>query len=94
MKIKNIYFILLIVIIIIFCFTIFKFNKNENSNTKEDLKIEELENINKKISYFRNENIDRYIDYKRKNKDKDIIQIIKDVNMNLDKKNMLIHMKH
>ena len=86
MKIKNIYFILLIVIIIIFCFTIFKFNKNENSNTKEDLKIEELENINKKISYFRNENIDRYIDYKRKNKDKDIIQIIKDVNMNLDKK--------
>ena len=86
MKIKNIYFILLIVIIIIFCFTIFKFNKNKNSNTKEDLKIEELENINKKISYFRNENIDRYIDYKRKNKDKDIIQIIKDVNMNLDKK--------
>ena len=86
MKIKNICFILLIVIIIIFCFTIFKFNKNENSNTKEDLKIEELENINKKISYFRNENIDRYIDYKRKNKDKDIIQIIKDVNMNLDKK--------
>lgn len=85
MKIKKSIYILLIILIIIICFIIFKPNKNEKNNTKEDSKLEELENINKEINYFRNENIDRYIDYKRKNKDKDIKQIIKDVNMNLDK---------
>ena len=85
MKIKKSIYILLIILIIIICFIIFKPNKNEKNNTKEDSKLEELENINKEINYFRNENIDRYIDYKRKNKDKDIKQITKDVNMNLDK---------
>ena len=85
MKIKKLFYILLIVLIIIICFIIFKPNKNEKNNPKENPKLEELDNINKEINYFKNENIDRYIDYKRKNKDKDIKQIIKDVNMNLDK---------
>ena len=85
MKIKKILFIIIIVIIIIICFIVFKSNKEEKNNSKKDLKIEELENINKEINYFKNENIDRYIKYKRNNKEKDIKQIIKDVNMNLDK---------
>ena len=85
MKIKKILFIIIIVMIIIICFIVFKSNKEEKNNSKKDLKIEELENINKEINYFKNENIDRYIKYKRNNKEKDIKQIIKDVNMNLDK---------
>ena len=68
-------------------------NKNEvidkTTNKKEDSekekKLKELNNINKKIKYFKMDNLDRYINYKSKNPDKEIEQIIKDVNMDLDK---------
>lgn len=68
-------------------------NKNEvidkTTNKKEDSekekKLKELNNINKKVKYFKMDNLDRYINYKSKNPDKEIKQIIKDVNMDLDK---------
>lgn len=52
--------------------------------SKYEQKLEKLNNVNEKVSYFKKENIDRYLSYKENNKDLSNIQIIKDVNMNLD----------
>ena len=64
-------------------------NNNNNNDTKKDnnkdKRLDELENIDKKIDYFNYNYIDRYINYKEKNKELSIEQIIKNVNMNLDK---------
>lgn len=57
-----------------------------NKTSSKKKKLEKLNNINKKISYFNEEYLDRYIAYKEKNKDLNDKQIIKNVNMNLDKK--------
>ena len=57
-----------------------------NKTSSKKKKLEKLNNINKKISYFNEENLDSYIAYKEKNKDLNDKQIIKNVNMNLDKK--------
>ena len=63
--------------------------ENNNNDTKKDnnkdKRLDELENIDKKIDYFNYNYIDRYINYKEKNKELSIEQIIKNVNMNLDK---------
>ena len=56
----------------------------EKTKSPQELKLEKLDNINKQLSYFNNDYIDRYLSYKEKHEDKDITQIIKDVNMNLD----------
>lgn len=56
------------------------------TKTPTEKKLEQLNNINKKVKYFNNALIDRYINYKKEHKELDDIQIIKDVNMNLDKK--------
>ena len=53
--------------------------------TDEEEKLKKLKNINKKLSYFKTDNLDRYINYKEDNPEKSDEQIIKDVNMNLDK---------
>lgn len=58
---------------------------NKKEDTKKGKKLKELNNINKKVKYFKMDNLDRYINYKNKNPDKEIKQIIKDVNMDLDK---------
>lgn len=58
---------------------------NKKENTEKEKKLKELNNINKKIKYFKMDNLDRYINYKNKNPNKEIKQIIKDVNMDLDK---------
>lgn len=58
---------------------------NKKENSEKEKKLKELNNINKKIKYFKMDNLDRYINYKSKNPDKEIKQIIKDVNMDLDK---------
>ena len=58
----------------------------ETKRKKTNPKLDELENINEKITYFKESNIDRYINYKRNNQNLEIIQIIKNVNMDLDKK--------
>ena len=49
-----------------------------------DQKLAELNNIQNTIDYFNNDFIDRYLAYKNNNPNLEIIQIIKDVNMNLD----------
>ena len=58
--------------------------KEEEANYKNKLK--ELDNIDQEITYFRSENIDRYLAYKKKNPKLSNTRIIKNVNMNLDLK--------
>ena len=53
--------------------------------TEEEKKLNKLDNVNKRIDFFNLNYLDRYIEYKEKNTDLDIIQIIKNVNMHLDK---------
>lgn len=53
--------------------------------TEEEKKLDKLNNVNKNIDYFNMNYLDRYIEYKEKNNDLDDIQIVKNVNMNLDK---------
>ena len=59
--------------------------KEKDKDNNKDTRLEELENIDKKIDYFNYNYIDRYINYKENNKELSIEQIIKNVNMNLDK---------
>ena len=98
-KIKKKNFIIFIIFIVLIGFSFTKLTtlilntfdspKKEIENktqTKKEKKLQKLNNINKKISYFKMENLDRYISYKNKNKGLSDEQIIKDVNMDLDKK--------
>lgn len=98
-KIKKKNFIIFIIFIVLIGFSFTKLTtlilntfdspKKEIENktlTKKEKKLQKLNNINKKISYFKMKNLDRYISYKNKNKDLSDEQIIKDVNMDLDKK--------
>ena len=64
---------------------IVKEKKEKDKDINKDKRLDELENIDKKIDYFNYDNIDRYIKYKENNKKMNIEQIIKNVNMNLDK---------
>lgn len=80
--------IILIAIVIIIINTKNKNNINNISNSKETLienKLNELNNIDKKIKYFDMNKLDRYIEYKNNNTKLSDEQIIKNVNMNLDK---------
>ena len=52
--------------------------------TDEELKLEKLNHIEKEIDYFNNDYIDRYISYKNNNPELELIQVIKNVNMQLD----------
>ncbi len=98
-KIKKKNFIIFIIFIILIGFSFTKLTtlvlktfdspKKEIENktlTEKEKKLQKLNNINKKISYFKMKNLDRYISYKNKNKDLSDEQIIKNVNMDLDKK--------
>ena len=80
--------IILIAIVIIIINTKNKNNINNISDNKETLienKLNELNNIDKKIKYFDMNKLDRYIKYKNNNTKLSDEQIIKNVNMNLDK---------
>ena len=61
--------------------------KDDSEDTGEvtEEKLNELNHINEKISFFKNEKIDRYISYMKKNPDMDIEKIIVYVNIGLDK---------
>ena len=59
--------------------------EKKDKDINKDKRLDELENIDKKIDYFNYDYIDRYIKYKENNKKMNIEQIIKNVNMNLDK---------
>ncbi len=97
-KWKNLIIFLFIIVLIIFGITriIKGINKliTKDNNPKQiiekkkitdlDKKLEKLDNINKEIDYFIEDNIDRYISYKEKHTEYPTIQIIKNVNMNLD----------
>ncbi len=85
-------------IIFVFIFGTVSFYKLLNSHSKEtnkkqittketikDKKLKQLDNINKEIDYFNDNYIDRYIQYKKDNSKLDTLQVIKNVNMNLDK---------
>ena len=80
--------IILIAIVIIIINTKNKNNINNISDSKEtqiENKLNELNNIDKKIKYFDMNKLDRYIEYKNNNTKLSDEQIIKNVNMNLDK---------
>lgn len=99
-KIKKKNFTIFIIIIILITYSIIKVptlltkekidkkpnieNNIEEKTTKE--KYDELENINKQIEFFNNDYLDRYIEYKKNNKYLPIVQIIKNVNMQMDLK--------
>lgn len=88
-KMKNIITYIIIAICLISSIWIgINNNKEEKSNyspSKKELKLRELNNINKKIDYFQDKNLDRYIAYKKKNKQLKIKDVIKRVNIGLDK---------
>ena len=54
-------------------------------NTNKEIKLNKLENIDKEIDYFNMNYLDRYVLYKENNYEMPIKQVIKNVNMNLDK---------
>ena len=84
--------IIIVIIILVFIGLILLNNKQKIKNkklkkpqeTEYDKKLKELDNINNKIDFFNKKSIDRYIDYKEKNPDLNIEQVIKNVNMYLD----------
>ena len=52
--------------------------------TDKEIKLEKLENINTTIDFFKEDYLDRYIEYKEKNPNLTTLQVIKNVNMHLD----------
>ena len=53
--------------------------------SEDEEKLQKLNHVNKKVDYFNPDYLDRYIMYKEKNSELDDKQIVKNVNMNLDK---------
>lgn len=96
LKIKKKNFIIFLIIIFLIILSITKttnFIVNKIKDNKKEEKIElspkekkllKLDNIHKKIDYFNDGYINRYITYKENNPNLKIKQIIKNVNMNLD----------
>lgn len=89
-KKKSIIVIIILVIITISSIKIIptiinKTKKEPQKITKENKKLNKLNNVDKKIDYFNEKYTDRYIEYKNKNKNLPDEQVIKDVNMQLDK---------
>lgn len=96
LKIKKKNFIIFLIIIFLIILSITKttsFIVNKIKDNKKEEKVElspkekkllKLDNIHKKIDYFNDEYINRYITYKENNPNLKIKQIIKNVNMNLD----------
>lgn len=90
-KLKNI--IIYITIIICLALSIFlgiSNNKKEKKSTTKtitdkELKLKKLNNIDKKIKYFNYDYLDRYINYQENNKNLETTDIIKRVNLGLDK---------
>ena len=88
---KNLIILIIIIILIPISITILskqktnKITKNKKELTKEEKKLKQLDNINNKIDYFNMNYLDRYIEYKNNNKNLSNEQIIKNVNMHLDK---------
>lgn len=89
LKKKNFTIFITVLTLIIGSITLTLLPKDENktqkeTKTKKDLKLEQLQNIDKKISYFNYEYIDRYLNYKKENPKLNIKQVIIDVNIGID----------
>jgi len=87
MKRRTTTIVLIIFIIIgIFSTTTVLSNEKENTKTKTDINIkyQQLGNIHKKINYFKEDYLDRYIKYKNKNKNLSNYDIVLRVNIGLD----------
>lgn len=88
---KKITIVVVIVVVVVSIFTgskVFSKEKKERENKKMttiEEKLEILGNINKKINYFKNDYIDRYIDYKKKNQMLSNNDVVLRVNIGLDK---------
>ena len=54
-------------------------------SSNKDIKLKKLDNIDKEIDYFNMNYLDKYVLYKEKNKEMPTKQVIKNVNMNLDR---------
>ena len=54
-------------------------------NTNKEIKLNKLDNIDQEINYFNMNYLDRYVLYKENHKEMPTKQVIKDVNMQLDK---------
>ena len=61
-------------------------NKPQKTLSTKEIKLEKLNNNNKKVNYFNYSYLDRYINYKKKNNNLSDKQIVLNVNMNLDYK--------
>lgn len=61
-------------------------NKPQKTLSTKEIKLEKLNNIDKKVNYFNYNYLDRYINYKKKNNNLSDKQIVLNVNMNLDYK--------
>lgn len=59
--------------------------KEKVVKTAKEIKLGKLENIQKKLDYFNEDYIDRYLAYQKKNKGLSIKQIIMDVNIGVDR---------
>ena len=93
LKKKNLFILLIIILCIIGTF--FLINKETNSKKtvsnskniskrKENPKLKELNYINEKLDYFKNDYIDRYIAYKKANPSLPLEKVIINVNIGLD----------
>ncbi|MBE6157876.1 MAG: D-alanyl-D-alanine carboxypeptidase family protein [Firmicutes bacterium] len=87
-RLKKTPILILIIILILISssigLTINKKGNKKNTKTKTELKLEKLNHIEKKLSYFNYNNLDRYIKYKKDNPKLSNKQIIIDVNIGLD----------
>ena len=83
--------LLVLLILLFICLSI---NKQQTSEAKQyesknitvEEKLKKLNNVQKKVEYFNEEYINRYYSYQINHKKLSSTQVIKDVNMNLDKK--------
>lgn len=85
--IKKITIVVIIMFLVMSIFTstkVFSKETNMKNNTKTEEQLDELGNINKKINYFKENYLDRYIAYKKKNKNLSNNDIVLRVNIGLD----------
>ena len=79
---KKIFLYVLILFVLVVGISLYMFDSKDNKEL--DKKLKELDYVDKKLDYFKYINIDRYIDYRKKNPTLDIIDIVTRVNLNLD----------
>ncbi len=77
--------IILFIILSIITYNVLTQPKLTKEEKEYNKKLKTLNNIDEEINYFNYSNLDRYIEYKKKNKSKSNKEVVIDVNINLDK---------